>query len=152
LVQFVNRSQCSFRQALAAGRRRPIRNGRGGVLGNWWSVVVMLSSIFLLLTFIVKRPVSKNSPRPSDAACLRGFARRRQNAFCLSRAYPRRKAAWRSSTGHCLDTIGSLAQNPTDTNMTTNPDGFCTIDDALAELRAGRMVILVDDEYRENEG
>src|SRR5436309_13502576 len=31
-------------------------------------------------------------------------------------------------------------------------DGFCTIDEALAELRAGRMIVLVDDEYRENEG
>ena len=30
--------------------------------------------------------------------------------------------------------------------------GFCTIDDALAELRAGRMIVLVDDEQRENEG
>jgi 3,4-dihydroxy 2-butanone 4-phosphate synthase/GTP cyclohydrolase II len=29
---------------------------------------------------------------------------------------------------------------------------FCPIDTALAELRAGRMVVLVDDEYRENEG
>lgn len=31
-------------------------------------------------------------------------------------------------------------------------DGFCTIDEALADLKAGRMIILVDDEYRENEG
>src|SRR3954468_12276920 len=31
-------------------------------------------------------------------------------------------------------------------------EGFCTIDEALAELRAGRMVVLVDDEHRENEG
>src|SRR6478672_3296146 len=30
--------------------------------------------------------------------------------------------------------------------------GFCTIDDALAELTAGRMIVLVDDEQRENEG
>lgn len=30
--------------------------------------------------------------------------------------------------------------------------GFCSIDDALAELRAGRMIVLVDDEHRENEG
>src|SRR5439155_1297925 len=30
--------------------------------------------------------------------------------------------------------------------------GFCTIEEALAELRAGRMVVLVDDENRENEG
>src|SRR5436189_5589230 len=29
---------------------------------------------------------------------------------------------------------------------------FCTIDEALAELRAGRMIVLVDDEHRENEG
>jgi 3,4-dihydroxy 2-butanone 4-phosphate synthase/GTP cyclohydrolase II len=32
----------------------------------------------------------------------------------------------------------------------SNP--FCTIDEALADLRAGRMIVLVDDEYRENEG
>jgi 3,4-dihydroxy 2-butanone 4-phosphate synthase/GTP cyclohydrolase II len=31
-------------------------------------------------------------------------------------------------------------------------DGFCTIEEALDELRAGRMVVLVDDEHRENEG
>lgn len=36
--------------------------------------------------------------------------------------------------------------------MTVPAEGFCTIDDAIAELRAGRMIILVDDEYRENEG
>src|SRR5882724_9928394 len=36
--------------------------------------------------------------------------------------------------------------------MTKTHDGFCTIDDALEELRAGRMIVLVDDEYRENEG
>jgi 3,4-dihydroxy 2-butanone 4-phosphate synthase/GTP cyclohydrolase II len=30
--------------------------------------------------------------------------------------------------------------------------GFSPIEDALAELRAGRMIVLVDDEYRENEG
>lgn len=29
---------------------------------------------------------------------------------------------------------------------------FCTIEEALAELEAGRMVVLVDDEHRENEG
>lgn len=36
--------------------------------------------------------------------------------------------------------------------MPSKNDGFCTIDEALAELRAGRMVVLVDDENRENEG
>src|SRR3954451_18214467 len=29
---------------------------------------------------------------------------------------------------------------------------WCTIDEALEELRAGRMIVLVDDENRENEG
>jgi 3,4-dihydroxy 2-butanone 4-phosphate synthase/GTP cyclohydrolase II len=29
---------------------------------------------------------------------------------------------------------------------------FASIDDALAELRAGRMIVIVDDEDRENEG
>jgi 3,4-dihydroxy 2-butanone 4-phosphate synthase/GTP cyclohydrolase II len=32
------------------------------------------------------------------------------------------------------------------------PNHFCSIDEAIAELRAGRMIVLVDDENRENEG
>src|SRR5207237_10751258 len=36
--------------------------------------------------------------------------------------------------------------------MGTPRDGFCSIEEALAELRAGRMIVLVDDENRENEG
>jgi 3,4-dihydroxy 2-butanone 4-phosphate synthase/GTP cyclohydrolase II len=36
--------------------------------------------------------------------------------------------------------------------MPTSREGFCSIDEALAELRAGRMIVLVDDENRENEG
>src|SRR5437879_8446706 len=36
--------------------------------------------------------------------------------------------------------------------MSSTTEGFCTIDEALAELRAGHMIVLVDDEYRENEG
>src|SRR5437773_380193 len=36
--------------------------------------------------------------------------------------------------------------------MTEPRDGFCTIEEALAEMRAGRMIVLVDDENRENEG
>lgn len=36
--------------------------------------------------------------------------------------------------------------------MPHSKDGFCTIDEALAELKAGRMIVLVDDEQRENEG
>ena len=35
--------------------------------------------------------------------------------------------------------------------MKTDP-GFCATDEALEELRAGRMIVLVDDEHRENEG
>lgn len=36
--------------------------------------------------------------------------------------------------------------------MTDTRDSFCTIEEALAELRAGRMIVVVDDENRENEG
>jgi 3,4-dihydroxy 2-butanone 4-phosphate synthase/GTP cyclohydrolase II len=36
--------------------------------------------------------------------------------------------------------------------MPRTAEGFCTIDAALDELRAGRMIVLADDEYRENEG
>jgi 3,4-dihydroxy 2-butanone 4-phosphate synthase/GTP cyclohydrolase II len=36
--------------------------------------------------------------------------------------------------------------------MTNEHQDFCSIEEALAELQAGRMIVLVDDEYRENEG
>jgi 3,4-dihydroxy 2-butanone 4-phosphate synthase/GTP cyclohydrolase II len=36
--------------------------------------------------------------------------------------------------------------------MSAPKNGFCTIEEALDELRAGRMIVLVDDEHRENEG
>jgi 3,4-dihydroxy 2-butanone 4-phosphate synthase/GTP cyclohydrolase II len=36
--------------------------------------------------------------------------------------------------------------------MTKHSQDFCTVDEALDELRAGRMIVLVDDVYRENEG
>jgi 3,4-dihydroxy 2-butanone 4-phosphate synthase/GTP cyclohydrolase II len=36
--------------------------------------------------------------------------------------------------------------------MPERAEGFCTIEEALADLAAGRMIVLVDDEFRENEG
>jgi 3,4-dihydroxy 2-butanone 4-phosphate synthase/GTP cyclohydrolase II len=36
--------------------------------------------------------------------------------------------------------------------MSVDQNSFCTIDEAIEELRAGRMIVLVDDEHRENEG
>jgi len=36
--------------------------------------------------------------------------------------------------------------------MPETREGFSTIEEALAELQAGRMIVLVDDEFRENEG
>ena len=36
--------------------------------------------------------------------------------------------------------------------MPDTRSGFCTVDEAIQELRAGRMIVLVDDEQRENEG
>src|SRR5438105_12146045 len=36
--------------------------------------------------------------------------------------------------------------------MQNTREGFCSIEEAIEELRAGRMIVLVDDEFRENEG
>jgi 3,4-dihydroxy 2-butanone 4-phosphate synthase/GTP cyclohydrolase II len=36
--------------------------------------------------------------------------------------------------------------------MSNHHTAFCSIEEALAELKAGRMIVLVDDENRENEG
>jgi len=36
--------------------------------------------------------------------------------------------------------------------MTENYSHFATVEDAVEEIRQGRMVVLVDDEDRENEG
>jgi 3,4-dihydroxy 2-butanone 4-phosphate synthase/GTP cyclohydrolase II len=36
--------------------------------------------------------------------------------------------------------------------MTDEPAPFCPIEEALEELRHGRMIVVVDDEHRENEG
>jgi 3,4-dihydroxy 2-butanone 4-phosphate synthase/GTP cyclohydrolase II len=36
--------------------------------------------------------------------------------------------------------------------MSESRQGFCSVEEALDELRSGRMIVLVDDEHRENEG
>src|SRR5260370_41167612 len=36
--------------------------------------------------------------------------------------------------------------------MTENPSHFATVEEAVEEIRQGRMVVLVDDEDRENKG
>src|SRR5271155_567004 len=36
--------------------------------------------------------------------------------------------------------------------MTTHPSYFATVEEAVEEIRQGRMIVLVDDEDRENEG
>src|SRR5258708_21953256 len=36
--------------------------------------------------------------------------------------------------------------------MSDSDNPFCPVEEALDELRAGRMIVLVDDQYRENEG
>ena len=33
--------------------------------------------------------------------------------------------------------------------MSEHTDGFCSIEEALTELREGRMIVLVDDEHRD---
>jgi 3,4-dihydroxy-2-butanone 4-phosphate synthase len=41
---------------------------------------------------------------------------------------------------------------PNDTAMPESCGRFSPIEEILDELRAGRMIVLVDDEHRENEG
>src|SRR5262245_17283993 len=36
--------------------------------------------------------------------------------------------------------------------MSEHSEGFCSIEEGLQDLRQGRMIVLVDDEHRENEG
>src|SRR5271157_1229144 len=36
--------------------------------------------------------------------------------------------------------------------MQHNKEGFCPVEEAIDDVRAGRMIVLVDDEHRENEG
>ena len=36
--------------------------------------------------------------------------------------------------------------------MSTEPNPFCAVEEAVEEIRQGRMIVLVDDEDRENEG
>ena len=36
--------------------------------------------------------------------------------------------------------------------MASDPNAFCTVEEAVEEIRQGRMIVLVDDEDRENEG
>src|SRR5207253_7998186 len=50
-----------------------------------------------------------------------------------------------ATTERCHDTFWG-------TDMPTTGELFCTIEEAFQELRAGRMIVLVDDEHRENEG
>jgi 3,4-dihydroxy 2-butanone 4-phosphate synthase / GTP cyclohydrolase II len=52
-----------------------------------------------------------------------------------------------------LTTIGGLFEEPAiATTMMKDGTGFTEIETAIEELRAGRMIIVVDDEDRENEG
>ncbi len=53
--------------------------------------------------------------------------------------------AKKEKMGHAL-TLGQTE------NLDDNQFSFATIEDALSELRAGRMIVVVDDEDRENEG
>src|SRR4051812_48098519 len=83
------------------------------------------------------------------AALSRRAGERRQ------RIVPRRTGPVKEPTIVQQDLTGTLTGTTDaaeDRCMSDSSDGFCTIEEALAELRAGRMVVLVDDEYRENEG
>jgi 3,4-dihydroxy-2-butanone 4-phosphate synthase/GTP cyclohydrolase II len=58
--------------------------------------------------------------------------------------------------GHTLESLDSLAVRKTNAAISDGASGdhfeFASIEVALQELRAGRMIVVVDDEDRENEG
>jgi len=56
------------------------------------------------------------------------------------------------ATRYSIDYLRTKKQKMGHTLTLDEPFEFATIDDAIAELRAGRMIVVVDDEDRENEG
>src|SRR5439155_25236093 len=54
--------------------------------------------------------------------------------------------------GHMLSLEPAADSQRVDSTTADESFAFSTIDVALAELRAGRMIVVVDDEDRENEG
>src|ERR1700676_2372620 len=47
---------------------------------------------------------------------------------------------------------GGVRRTWMENRMHPEKEGFCPIEEAIDELRQGRMIVLVDDEHRENEG
>ena len=45
-----------------------------------------------------------------------------------------------------------MAKKVRDLAVVSPPPPFCTVDEAIAEIRRGRMIVVLDDEDRENEG
>jgi len=74
------------------------------------------------------------------AACLPCEAEASEYSLAYLRTKQRRM-------GHTLAALGSAPFERVD----DEPE-FATIDDAIGELQAGRMIVVVDDESRENEG
>jgi 3,4-dihydroxy 2-butanone 4-phosphate synthase/GTP cyclohydrolase II len=63
------------------------------------------------------------------------------------------RAAIASGGGVGESRVGGVAMDAdASTNVERHPEWFSPVDEVIAELRAGRMVILTDDESRENEG
>ena len=68
---------------------------------------------------------------------------------CIAeRGVGRSQRAWRQAMDRLMVARFSSAERL----PTLSPMAFAPIDDILADLRAGRMIVLVDDEQRENEG
>jgi 3,4-dihydroxy-2-butanone 4-phosphate synthase/GTP cyclohydrolase II len=84
-------------------------------------------------------------PNPFSLAYLRTKKRKLGHTLSL-----RRQAEPQVADRDRIDRLaGRLKTNP---NRASRPFGFASIDAALREFRAGRMVVVVDDEDRENEG
>ena len=95
-----------------------------------------------------------NNPRKVKALSRAGIEVVEQIP-CEARPNPHSTAYLRAKKermGHTLRLVSAADSQRPNSPSTDEPFAFATIDAALAELRSGRMIVVVDDEDRENEG
>jgi 3,4-dihydroxy-2-butanone 4-phosphate synthase/GTP cyclohydrolase II len=95
-----------------------------------------------------------NNPRKAEALSRAGIEVV-DRIPCETRPHPHAIAYLRAKKqrmGHVLSLEPTADSQRADLTTADEPFAFSTIDVALAALRAGRMIVVVDDEDRENEG
>jgi len=94
---------------------------------------------------VVARVPCETAPTPHSLAYLRAKKERMGHTLTLETADSLSPADRRIA--NALDGRANV-----DDGAANNGSAFASIDDAISEMRAGRMVVVVDDEDRENEG